>query len=205
MKIIKAGLTGLKASDLIGKSAHVEGEMTGNANFTAPTPSLAEVSAARVALAAALVAAESGAHAAIASKNAARKTLSNLLVQLSRYVNSVAGGDVDMAVSSGFELAKTPDPIDKLEAPSKFVGTTGTIAGEVNLRWKGVRGGRLYQVYICNGDPTTNGEWTIAGLTSKSRFTVKGLVTDKTYAFRASALGVVGEGPVSEAVNAKAA
>ncbi len=205
MKIVKAGLKGLKASDLVGKSAHVEGEMTGNANFTTPTPSLTEMTAARASLVAAIAAAESGAHAAIATKNEAAKTLSTMLVKLARYVNSVAGGDVDKAVSSGFDLAKVPDPIDKLEAPSKLEGSTGSIAGEVNLRWKGVRGGRLYQVYICTGDPLSDGIWTVVGMTSKARFTKKDLITDKKYSFRVTALGVVGEGPASEAVVAKAA
>ena len=205
MRIIKAGLDGLKKADLVGKCEHVEGKVTGNVNFATPTPSLASVTAARIALSAALVEAQGGAHAAIATKNEAAKKLSSLLVQLARYVNSVAGGDVDKAVSSGFELAKTPDPIDKLEAPSKFEAARGTIAGQVDLTWKGVRGGRLYQVYICDGDPTTDGKWSIVGMTSKARFTVKGLVTDKNYSFRATALGVVGEGPVSETVTAKAA
>ena len=205
MRIIKAGLKGLKASDLVGKCEHVEGEMTGNANFTTPTPSLADVTAARTKLVSAIKDAESGAHAAIATKNEAAKTLSAILVKLARYVNSVAGGDVDKAVSSGFELAKVPDPIDKLEAPSKMEGSTGSIAGEVDLRWKGVRGGRLYQVYMCTGDPSTDGVWTIVGMTSKARFTMKGLITDKKYSFRVTALGVVGEGPASEVVLAKAA
>lgn len=205
MRIIKAGLQGLKAADLPGKSEFVEGKLTGNVNFPTPTPSLADVTAARIALTAAIKDAQGGAHAAVASKNAAAKTLKDMLVKLARYVNSVAGGDVDMAVSSGFELAKTPDPIDKLEAPSKFEAARGTIAGEVLLRWKGVRGGRLYNVYICDGDPTTTGVWTMAGMCSRGRFTVKGLVSDKAYSFRATALGIVGEGPVSETVTAKAA
>lgn len=42
-------------------------------------------------------------------------------------------------------------------------------------------------------------------MTSKARFTAHGLVTDKKYAFRAAALGVVGEGPTSDVVTAKAA
>lgn len=205
MRIVKAGLQGLKASELVGKSEHVEGEMNGNVNFATPTPSLASITAARTALVAAIAAAESGAHAAIASKNEAAKNLAGLLTKLARYVNSVAAGDVDKAVSSGFELAKLPDPIDKLDAPSKFEGTTSAIAGQVDLRWKGVRGARMYQVYICDGDPTTDGKWTIAGMTSKARFTAKGLITDKKYSFKATAIGVIGEGPASDVVTAKAA
>jgi hypothetical protein len=205
MKIVKAGLKGLKKADLVGKSEHVEDKMAGNANFATPSPSLTEVAAARTALSAALVEAQGRATAAIATKNAAAKTLSTLLVKLARYVNSVAAGDVEKAVSSGFDLAKTPDPVDKLEAPSKFEAARGTIAGEVDLRWKGVRGGRLYEVYICDGDPTTTGVWTSVGMTSKARFTVKGLIRNKAYSFRVTALGTVGEGPVSEMVTAEAA
>ncbi|MBK8339188.1 MAG: hypothetical protein IPK99_03915 [Flavobacteriales bacterium] len=189
MRIVKAGLQRLKPADMVGKSEHVEGAMTGNVNFATPTPSIASITAARTALVAAIAAAEGGAHAAVATKNQAAKNLANMLTKLARYVNSVAAGDVDMAVSSGFELAKLPDPIDKLEAPTRFEGTTGAIEGQVELRWKGVRGARMYQVYICDGDPTTTGIWRIAGMSSKARFTAKGLLTDKKYTFRAAAIG----------------
>lgn len=205
MRIIKAGLKGLKAPQLIGKSTHVEEHMTGNVHFATPSPALVDVTAARTALVAAIAEAESGAHAAIASKNVAAKKLSNMLVQLARYVNSVAGSDVDMAVSSGFELSKSPDPIDKLEAPTKLEGVRGSITGQIALRWKGVRGGRLYNTYICDGDPAMGGKWSLAGTSTKAKLTVSGLETDKMYSFKVSALGVVGEGPMSEVVLAKAA
>jgi hypothetical protein len=42
-------------------------------------------------------------------------------------------------------------------------------------------------------------------MTSKARFTVKGLTRNKAYSFRVTALGTVGEGPVSEMVTAEAA
>ena len=205
MRIIKAGLKGLRTAELVGKSKHVEAQMTANANFATPSPALADVTAARTALEAAIAVAESGAHAAIASKNVAAKKLTNQLVQLARYVNSVAGSDVDVAVSSGFDLSKMPDPIDKLEAPTKFEAERGSITGQVALRWKGVRGGRMYNTYICEGDPAMDGKWTFAGSSSRSKLTVTGLTTDKMYAFKVAALGVVGEGPMSEIVSAKAA
>jgi hypothetical protein len=206
MRIIKAGTGNLRVADLVGKTQHVVGKMTGNVNFASPSPSLADVTAALTNLETAIPAAQDRSSSAIATKNSSAKKLSGLLVQLARYVNSVAGGDIDMAVSSGFELAKVPDPIDKLEAPTKFDAKRGTIAGQVELRWKGVRGGRLYNTYICDGDPTNAAStWTHVGTSSKARFTAKGLVTDKQYSFRVTALGVVGEGPASEIVTAKAA
>lgn len=205
MEIVKAGLGKLKAPDLVGKSAHVEESMTGNANFPTPSPSLADLSAARVALVDAIKLAESGAHAAIATKNVAAKTLARLLTNMARYVNSVASGDPAMAVTSGFDLAKRPDPIDKLEAPTQFEGRTAAIAGEIDLRWKGVHGARMYFVYVCDGDPANGGTWRNIGMCTKARFVAQGLETNKYYAFRVTAAGRVGEGPVSEVVTAKAA
>ena len=202
MQIIKAGTSKLKPAELVGKSEHIEKSMTGNANFANPVPTVAELTTAREKLVAAIADAQSGAHAAIASKNIAATTLSQLLVRMSRYVNSVAAGDVTKAVSSGFELAKKPDPIDQLEAPTNFEGRTATIAGQVDLRWKGVHGGRMYFVYMS----TDNGaSWEQVGMSSRGRFTVTGLTSGQVYAFRVAAIGRVGEGPVSETVQAKAA
>ena len=55
------------------------------------------------------------------------------------------------------------------------------------------------------GDPDTDGKWSIVGMTSKTRCTVKSLIRNKAYAVRVTALGVVGEGPASEIVSAEAA
>lgn len=205
MKDIKAGLRGERPYQLISKCAHVVSEMTGNANFPTPSPDLAMITAARNALEAALEAAESGAHAEIAKKNVAIKTLSELLVKLARYVNSVAGGDVDKAVSSGFELAKVPRAAEQLAAPVKFECRPGAYQGEVDLRWKGVEHARMYQVYMCEDDPAMDGKWVAVGISSKTKLTVKGLTRHKLYAFRAAALGAAGEGPLSEIASAEAA
>ena len=143
MQIVKAGLKDAKPADLVGKSEHIEADMTGNVNFPTPSPKVTDLTAARTALVAAIAAAEGGAHAAIATKNAAAKTLAQLLTKMARYVNSVAASDVQKAGSSGFALAKRPDPIDHLDAPPKFEGPTAAIAGQVDRRWKGVFGARL--------------------------------------------------------------
>ncbi len=200
MQIVKAGLKSAKPADLVGKSEYIEAGMTGNANFPTPSPKVTDLTDARTALVAAIAEAQGGAHAAIATKNAAARTLAQLLTKMARYVNSVAAGDVEKAVSSGFELAKRPDPIDHLDAPTQFEGRTAAIAGQVDLRWKGVHGARMYFVYI-----EENGVWKSIGMVSKARFTAAGLITDKQYSFRVAAVGRIGEGPVSQEVTAKAA
>lgn len=205
MQLIKAGISRLKPPAVVAKSEYVEDMMDGNANFPTPSPTVAEVTAAREVLVAALAAAESGAHADIAKKNQAVRTLRDLLTKMARYVNSVAGGDVDKAVSSGFELAKRPDPIDKLEAPLELNARMSSYAGRIDLRWEKVRGARMYQVYMCSGDPAVPGNWHVAGISSKTKHTVTDLAANTFFNFRVTALGRVGEGPASEVVTAKAA
>lgn len=205
MKLIKAGLARLSPSEVVAKSEYVENEMTGNANFASPSPTLADVSAARTALVAALAAAQSGAHADIAKKNEAVRNLRDLLTKLARYVNSVAGGDVDKAVSSGFELSKRPDPIDKLDAPAELNARYSPYQGRIDLRWVKVRGARMYQVYICSGDPGVASNWRPLDICTKSRFEVLGLESNTFFSFRVAAMGRVGLGPASEVVTAKAA
>ena len=64
MQIVKAGLKDAKPADLVGKSEHIEAEMTGNANFPTPSPKVSDLTAARTAL---VVAAAVGPAAAAAA------------------------------------------------------------------------------------------------------------------------------------------
>ncbi|QQR87169.1 MAG: fibronectin type III domain-containing protein [Flavobacteriales bacterium] len=203
--LIKAGLRGVKTSELVDKSAYVEAKMTGNVNFVNAVPTIASITAARTALSAALEAAVSGAHEAIAVKNEADRTLRSLLTHLSRYVNGASNGDVDVAVSSGFELVKPKDPVDKLEAPVNVNAEAGAYVGSVDLRWKKVRGGRVYNVYMTAGDPNLETGWSIVDVVSASKCTIQDLEPGRNYAFRIAALGSPGEGPTSEFTGCRAA
>jgi Fibronectin type III domain len=205
MELIKANISRLKADDLLGKAKYVVGKMTGNASFPSPVPSLATISAAQVALETAIAAAQSGAHEAIANKNIRAGILRDMLGKLARYVNSVAGGDLSMALSSGFEEAKGHEPIVKLEASQELRGRMSDFKGQVVLRWKTVRGARMYQVYMSTGDPNDSKSWEVVGVSSRTTHSVSDLDSGKFYSFRVTALGAAGEGPASEIVTSKAA
>ena len=205
MKLVKAETRKLNGSQLVDKSAYVEGMMTGNVNFPAPVPAIASLTAARTALTTALENAQSGAHADTVVKNQAVKTLDGLLNSLCRYVNSVSAGDADKAVSSGFELIRQPDPVDHLDAPTSMKASSGSYIGSVDLRWKRVRGARMYNVYVNTTDPTKESEWKPAGVSSKAKYTVINQVSGGYCSFRVTALGRVGEGPTSEVIGCRAA
>ena len=205
MRLVKGDLRKLKAAQLVDKSAYVEEKMTGNPNFTTPTPSIPSITAARTALSVALRAAESGAHADIVAKNNAHVALRTLLSDLVRYVNSASAGDEDKAVSSGFELAKRPEPVDRLNPPAFVKALVSSYIGSVDLRWHGVHGARMYQVYMTAGDPSLETGWELVGVSSRTKHTVGELDPGKFYNFRVTALGRVGEGPASENVGSRAA
>lgn len=205
MNLIKAGTSNLNADKLIALSGYVEGKMKSNPNFPTPNPSLATVTAAREALVVAVEEAKSRAIAATAVRNQLTIELRTLLVNLARYVNNVSAGDVEKAVSSGFEPAKRPEPSTHLEAPTKVEVAMGDYEGSVDLNWKGVKDARMYQVYV--GETTADGtiKWTLGVVGSRTRARINGLVRFKNYSFRVTALGRVGEGPASETVSCHAA
>jgi len=205
MKLIKAGTTGLNAEGLIAKAEFVEGKMTGNVNFTTPNPTINAVTAAREALVQAVAQAESRATADIATRNELAAELRVMLVNLARYVNNVAGGDVDKAVSSGFDLAKKPEPSTSLAAPSKLEVRASDFEGAVDLIWKSVADARMYQVYMNAGDPTEAAKWTMVLVGSRAKARITNLVPGQYYSFRVTALGRIGEGPASDVVGGRAA
>jgi len=205
MKLIKAGTSKLNASGLIARAEFVEGKMTGNPNFSTPNPAIADVTAAREALVLAVAQATSRATADIAVRNEFSAVLRTLLVNLARYVNNVAGGDVDKAVSSGFELAATPEPSTHLAAPQKLNARVSAFEGCVDLSWKPVDDARMYHVYVCDGDIEDPSKWKMVTVSSRTRTRVSGLLPGKFYSFRVTALGRIGEGPASDIVSGRAA
>lgn len=82
MKLVKADLHDLNATEMVAKGGHVVEQMTGNANFTTPVPALAAVTTAIDALGVASAEAEGGAHAAIDARDLALVTLRDLLTAL---------------------------------------------------------------------------------------------------------------------------
>ncbi|MBK6541579.1 MAG: hypothetical protein IPG10_09950 [Flavobacteriales bacterium] len=80
---IRAGVKDLSSGDLIAKAMHIEEKMGNNPYFPNPTPSLATITAARIALDAGVAEALGGAHRAVALRWVYHAELERLLVQLS--------------------------------------------------------------------------------------------------------------------------
>ncbi|MFZ1687315.1 MAG: fibronectin type III domain-containing protein [Flavobacteriales bacterium] len=205
MKLVKAGTGDLNPAGLVGKADHVVASMTSNVNFTTPIPALATVTTSRDALVLAIANAENRGRAEIDIRDAAADELRALLAALVRYVNVEAAGDVDKAVSSGFELVKTPQSVAELSAPLDVEVSGKNIEGTLRLKWKPVEGARMYNMYVNTSDPTKPEAWRLVAVSSVSRKTIKDLPPGAFCSFRVTALGTAGEGPASEIVSRRAA
>lgn len=204
MKLVKADLHDLNATEMVAKGEHVVEQMTTNPNFVTPVPTLAAVTTAIDALRIATAEAEGGAHAAIDARDLALVTVHDLLTALCAYVNFTSGTDLAKAITSGFVPVNVPAPIT-LEAPVNLRAMYAEgFAGCVDTKWRRVDGATIYHVFVGEGDPAA-AKYTLAGASTRARLRVSGLVPGKLYSFYVVALGAAGVGPASEIVVNRAA
>ena len=111
-----------------------------------------------------------------------------------------------MLASSGFPMAKTPEPIGHISSPLiKSAEMTG-LEGEVELIWNRVSGAKSFQVLRADRDPAMAGTvWTPVASTTKVRFKATGLVPYQPYWFAVQALGTSGPSAISDPIIARAA
>lgn len=203
MKLIKANLHNLNATQVAAKADYVVSKMSGNASFPTPTPTMLVLTAAISKLRDFIASANSGAHEAIADRDLQAGVVRKLMATLVEYVNLTSGSDLVMALSSGFEQVRKPEPAI-LGTPENVRSKPSAYKGCVDTGWDRVPGARMYQVEMCEGDPD-KGTWAAVGTSSRASLRAKGLVSGGLYSFRVKALGAAGEGPVSEIVTSRAA
>jgi hypothetical protein len=175
---------------LIAFCRNVVTQMTGNTNFTTPTPPLADVTAAVDALEIADEAASGGSHLAILDRKAKKATLISLMRQLAAYVQTQSQSSKAVIISSGFHTTKVPAPVGPLPAPENLRLTQTGTTGQLSLRFNRVRGVTAgYTVQIAED---VEGPYTDYTTSNKTRLTITGLTPAKTYWVRVRANGALG-------------
>lgn len=186
---IKLGLSGLKPTDLLAKGRLIVSNMTGNASFPDPVPTLADLTTALDAFEDRVEAAAFGDRRAINSRNNGQKAFTAMMRQLGQYVSFVANGDGEVIESSGFEVRKQPESMTSLGQPVDFLAERSKKEGEINLNWKAVSYGKAYQIEVTTTDPAVaEPQWSVALVTSKSSGTVQNLTRGMMYWFRVKAI-----------------
>jgi hypothetical protein len=122
----------------------------------------------------------------VANKNQSRQVLTEVLVQLGRYVTYVAAGDENILVASGYTVSKDPQP-RHLENPGTVTLSNGNTSGTiVSMVKKGNAYSYLHE--ITDVLPTESIVWTKLPSNSK-QFTFTNLIPGKQYWVRVAAIG----------------
>jgi hypothetical protein len=183
--------------------SHVDA-LTGNAVYATPVPALATITSACDALEAAdLKVLQNGGKLDYLARNERNKELHALIKELSGYVQAVSGGEKEKIASAAFKTRKLPEPIGDLPAPGNMRARITPMIGELDLRWNGVRGTKIYITERCDADPLVPANWKLETMQSKNFMTVKDLESGRPYSFRVVAVGAAGPGPASDPATAK--
>ncbi|MFT3886522.1 MAG: fibronectin type III domain-containing protein [Flavobacteriales bacterium] len=196
-------LTPTRLATLMGK---VSDSMAGNAHFPHPPVPMDVLKARCAALWEAITEATDGSRVAKYKRDALVREAHDTLRRLANYVRMIALGDAAVLASSGFEPARTPQPIGVVGAPLIHEARMTGRRGEVLLRWSGVHGRRGYHIYLTDQDPAgSQANWTLIGITGKIMHHVTDLEPYKAYWFSVSAIGPLGESRKSDPALGRAA
>ena len=202
----KAGLSGLTETAMVEKGRNLVIRCTGNANVNLPAGFLAKISSACDELETANIQVmENGGRRDVIVRNERRAALATLIRELAGYVQAQCENDPVKIGSTGFEVRRSATPPEKLSAVTNVRAKALAWAGSIAVRWNGAPKRVMYRLYATSGDPNDEGSWTLLASTTKNYFNAFDLKSDTMYYFRVVAVGILGDSPVSEVTNAKAA
>ena len=193
----------MSVPDKIQFARQVVIDMTGNANFTTPAPTLASVGTSATALETAYNAALTARQVAKSktqAQDAADAALDLIVSQLANYVENTSGGDPTKITSSGFSVRNPSTPIGDLPAPQDLTALGSDSAGTMDLKWSVVRGAKSYVVERA-ADGTGPLDYTQVDTPTKTRARVNTMTSGQRYWFRVAAVGAAGPSPWSNPVS----
>ncbi len=202
---IKLSLSKLKPSDLLTFFRNVIAKLTGNPHYPALPVALADMETTAQELEDLIEAAIQGSKQSRLLRDAKIGESTVILRSTADYVRMVAQGDAAILESSGFPLAAARLPIGIPGAPLNVEARMTTLRGEVEVRWKSVRGAHGYQLWITDQDPATATNWQAIAYTTRVKHLVTSLESYKAYFFCVSAIGTAGEGAQSDPAMGRAA
>lgn len=187
----------------LGREVHIS--MTGNANFTTPNPPLPILKGVTDALELAYNNFQSagGGTALSAIVREKEEEFDVVITNLGRYVDITANGSEPIIRSAGMDVKKERTPAQVPGAATDVSGNPGENSGTVELKWKRPEFGLVALIYKSEAPPAAEA-WTLAGQTTKSRFTVTGLTSLKEYLFYVVIIGTAGTSPPSDTASSAA-
>lgn len=188
------------AAEVALKASTIVSKMTGNTNFTTPSPTLAIVTAQLTTLNNKMreqAIAEKTASEKTAEMNTEKDTLTEVLQKLCSYVDGAANGVEAKILSSGFDVKKDAVAIGLLPAPKKVLALEGANDGEINGTWGTVTGAKSYIVELSTDIQDING-WTYQMTVTKAKCTITELTSGMRIWIRVAAINAAGQGAYSD-------
>jgi hypothetical protein len=173
--------------DLVNDSYVIIDNMTDNAHFRDPNPTVATLKQATQDYQQSLYDASGRDQKLVAIKNNKRSVLRAILNQMAEYVNGVANGDREILLSSGFKLARSRGEGDDLKPIGELEVRTDA-PEQATVRIKRVPGAKAYIYQYTTGVVTNESVWVTKTITEPS-YTYKGLQSGVKYSFRVIAIG----------------
>ena len=189
--------------------------MTGNLKFPAPSPTLSAISSAATNLENAITAAMDGGKSKTAAMRVKEKLLDDQLTQLGKYVDAIANGDESIILSSGMDAEADRTAPQIPDAPAHLSAEGGSAEGVVELKWRTVKGAKVYIVEQCDDVtalqsrtsssslPVPSTIWKQVAVVTKTKCSFPGLISGNKYAYRVYAISAGGNGDYSDVVVVK--
>ena len=182
------GFNRISDADLRNRATQIVTAMTDNPHFPTPTPSVDAVREILDAYDDALDHCSEADRVKIAIKNQRRKTLENVLHTWGLFVLLNCDNDIAIAMSSGFNIAKTPSPAPPITKPVAPVLESGINPGDLVSKGKPERGALVYLHQYATEAEMQLDQWK-SQPSSKSTTVLKNLVPGTKYYCRIAVVG----------------
>lgn len=203
---ITLALSKLRMNRLLALLRNVIQMFTGNALFASSPYTIAEMEAKHAEYDEAIADAHEGGVAQRKRRDKITNEVMDMLRIQADYVRSVCNGDAAKLATSGFTLAKRPEPIEDVGVCGNVVARNSSKPNTVKISWGKAEGGRMYRLEETDTDPTLPSTvWTTVGITSRQSMEVGDRELYKAYYFRVIALGKTTESKPSDVVIGRAA
>ena len=198
MAVPVLGMSNLNVGKRILATRALVIKMTGSTVYTAPAPTLAEITTSVNLLEADKLAAKNGTPAqttALKTQNKAHLSLMNTLLL---YIAVASGGDQQKIEDIGLKVKRAPGVPPTMTQVLGLSGTPGVFAGVSLLKWKRMVGAKYYLVQKSPDGLT--GWLDMDEPPTKAKMTVSGLVSETASFFRVAAGNGLGLGAFSTIV-----
>lgn len=178
MALIALNLRDMNPAERAQFGAKVKTDMTGNAHFPTPDPTLADLEAAITEVNQAVAEANVKRQAALQATtvvNQKSDRLGTVLTNLAHYVEKTAAGDKAILQSSGMTPRAERTATVELEQVKDLSVTAGDEQGELDLHWDPVPRAKYYEYQTSPAADT--GVWNPCSTGTASKATIKGLTS----------------------------